>query len=64
MVWHRGLMRCDVQPVAERFAVLLQRLGTTFVKCTSGYAPTCCPRKPRPADADGVTPPWPRTAQA
>jgi hypothetical protein len=30
--WHRGLMRCDDHPVAERFATLLQGLGTTFVK--------------------------------
>ncbi|MCU0937879.1 MAG: AarF/UbiB family protein [Burkholderiaceae bacterium] len=30
--WHRGLMRCDDHPVAERFATLLQALGTTFVK--------------------------------
>tara|TARA_B100001105_G_scaffold25874_1_gene18113 strand:+ start:6113 stop:7729 length:1617 start_codon:yes stop_codon:yes gene_type:complete len=30
--WHRGVMRCDDHPVAERFAVLLQGLGTTFVK--------------------------------
>jgi ubiquinone biosynthesis protein len=30
--WHRGVMRCDDHPVAERFATLLQGLGTTFVK--------------------------------
>lgn len=30
--WHRGAMRCDDHPVAERFATLLQELGTTFVK--------------------------------
>ena len=30
--WHRGVMRCDDHSVAERFAALLQRLGTTFVK--------------------------------
>ncbi|MBX9793307.1 MAG: AarF/ABC1/UbiB kinase family protein, partial [Burkholderiaceae bacterium] len=27
--WHRGVMRCDDHPVAERFAALLQGLGTT-----------------------------------
>lgn len=31
-IWHRGVMRCDDHPVAERFAALLQGLGTTFVK--------------------------------
>jgi ubiquinone biosynthesis protein len=31
-VWHRGVMRCDEHPVGERFAGLLQGLGTTFVK--------------------------------
>ena len=30
--WHRAVMRCDDHPVAERFATLLQGLGTTFVK--------------------------------
>ena len=32
VAWHRGLMRCDTHPVAERFVLVLQRLGTTFVK--------------------------------
>lgn len=30
--WHHGVMRRDDSPVAERFATLLQGLGTTFVK--------------------------------
>lgn len=30
--WHRTVMRCDDHPAAERFAALLQGLGTTFVK--------------------------------
>lgn len=30
--WHRGLLRCDGRAVAERFADVLQRLGTTFIK--------------------------------
>ncbi len=30
--WHRAVMRCDDHPAAERFAALLQGLGTTFVK--------------------------------
>ncbi|MEG7077199.1 AarF/ABC1/UbiB kinase family protein, partial [Pseudomonas aeruginosa] len=29
---HRGLMRCDTYRAADRFAEVLQRLGTTFVK--------------------------------
>ena len=32
VAWHRGLMRCDTHRAAERFAQVLQRLGTTFVK--------------------------------
>lgn len=28
--WHRGLMHCDDHPVADRFATLLQGLGTTL----------------------------------
>lgn len=32
VAWHRGLMRCDTHRAADRFAEMLQRLGTTFVK--------------------------------
>jgi len=32
VAWHRGLMRCDTHRAADRFAEVLQRLGTTFVK--------------------------------
>jgi ubiquinone biosynthesis protein len=32
LAWHRGVMRCGDHPVAERLAVVLQGLGTTFVK--------------------------------
>lgn len=33
VAWHRGLMRRD--RAAERFAQVLQRLGTTFVKAST-----------------------------
>jgi len=32
LAWQRGVMRCDLHCASERFASLLQGLGTTFVK--------------------------------
>ncbi len=32
VAWHRGIMRCEAHRAADRFAEVLQRLGTTFVK--------------------------------